>query len=238
MSPSLARSSSKEIDDASLPALDFSKAMRGVYAHRMGENFEDERRAAEFWQGLGFAVESIESANDRFSRRPDLLLLQHGKPVAYCEVKTIQPHRHHIRILHEDREVEERTELSAVSVEERLSTDLVTAIRQLNYVNLDHALLNFAVLVNRDPEATPTMLAKLFAKQPPVSRRTLQARRAAWMVQAIQDFRCKVDLCLWVDGLSGFSVIAHLVGSPSLRDKVEKLTGLGLENIPSLETAA
>jgi hypothetical protein len=218
--------------------VDFSKAMRGVYAHRMGENCEDEKRVADYWKGLGFAVESLESDNDRFSRQPDLRLLRNGKPVAYCEVKTIQRHRHHIRILHEDREIEERVELSAVPVEERLSTDLVTAIRQLNYANSDRTLLNFVVLVNRDPESSPALLAKLFAQRPPKSKRGLKAKHESWTVEAIQNFRREVDLCLWVDGLSNFSVTGYFVGNPSIREQVEGFTGLGLEKLLPLEPAA
>jgi hypothetical protein len=204
----------------------------------MGENLEDEQRVAGYWQGLGFVVQLLEPERDTFSRSPDMLLLRNGKPVAYCEVKTIRRHRHHIRILHDDREVEERVELSTAAVEDRLSTDLVTAVRQLNYANSDHALDNFAVFVNRDPEATPALLANLFDKRPPSSKRGLRAKHEAWTVEAIQDFRRKVDLFLWVDGLSGFSVTGYFAGKASFRQQVKEFTGLGLEKLLPLEPAA
>lgn len=238
MNPSLAHGSSKDTDEIAPSPVDFSKGMRGIYAHRLGENLEDEQKVAGYWQGLGFAVESLEGGNDRFSRWPDLRLLRNGNPVAYCEVKTLQRHRHHISILHEDRKVEERLQPSSAPVEERLSTDLVTAIRQLNYANADHALLNFVVLVNRDPESAPALLTKLFARQMPSSKRSLKARHESWTVEAIQDFRRKVDLCLWVDGLSGFSVTGYFVGNPSQREHVARLTGLGFEKLLPLEPAA
>jgi hypothetical protein len=212
--------------------------MRGVYAHGIGENAEDEKRVTDYWRRLGFAVEPLESGHDTFSRLPDLRLLRNGKPVAYCEVKTMQRHCHHIHILHEERVIEERVEVSAKPVDERIATDLVTTIRQLNYANSDHSLLNFVVLVNRDPDATPALLAKLFARRPPVSKRGIKARHDSWTVEAIQDFRRKVDLCLWVDGLSGFSVTGYFVGNPSLREQVEGLTGLGVEKLLPLEPAA
>ena len=225
-------------DEIVLPSFDPTKAMRGVFAHRRGEQPEDERRVAEFWKSRGFTVESLEGSRDLFSRLPDLRLSCDGQPFAYCEVKTVWRHATQFRILHEDRPVEERVELSAEPAEERLSTDLVTAIRQLNYTNSDHTLLNFVVLVNRDPEATPDLLAKLFAKRLPKSKRGLQAKHDSWTVKAIQDFRGKVDLCLWVDGLSGFSVIGYFVGNPSLREQVEGIAGLGLEKLLPLEPAA
>lgn len=238
MSPNLARGNSKEAGETIHPPVDLSKEMRGVYAHRMGESAEDEQRVASYWQGLGFAVESLESGRDTFSRLPDLRLSRNGKPVAYCEVKTIQRHRHHIRILHGEHEVEERVELSATSAEERLGTDLVTAIRQLNYANSDHSLLNLVVLVNRDLESTPTLLSKLFARQLPASKRGLQAKHDFWTVRSIQDFRSNVDLCLWVDGLSGFSVTGYFAGNPSLREQMAGFTGLSLEKLLPLEPAA
>jgi hypothetical protein len=212
--------------------------MRGVYAHRMGENSEDEQRVASYWKELGFTVEFLESGNERFSCLPDLRLMRNGKLVAYCEVKTIQQHQYRVHILHEDREVEERVEVSSRSVEERMETDLVTAIRQLNYANSDRSLLNFAVLVNRDPEATPALLTKLFARRPPKSKRGLKAKHESWTLEAIQSFRRNVDLCLWIDGLSGFSVVGYFVGNPSLREQIERLTGLGLEKLIHLEPAA
>ena len=225
-------------DEIVLPSFDPAKAMRGVFAHRRGEQPEDERRVAEFWESRGFAVEPLEQSRDLFSRLPDLRLLRDGQLFAYCEVKTVWRHTREIRILHEDRPVEERLELSTVPAEERFSTDLVTAIRQLNYTNSDHTLMNFVVLVNRDPEATPALLAKLFAKRPPSSKRGLQDKQESWTVEAIQDFRCKVDLCLWIDGLAGFSVTGYFVGNPSLREQAAGIAGLDLDKLLLLEPAA
>lgn len=238
MSPSLARGSNNETDEIVLSPIEFTKAMRGVYAHRMGENAEDEQKVGDYWRRLGFAVEALESGRDRFSRLPDLRLLRNNKPVAYCEVKTMQRHCHHIRILDEERVIEERVEVNSQPVDERVATDLVTAIRQLNYANSDHTLLNFVVLVNRDAEATPALLAKLFGRKPPLSKRGIKAKHDSWTVNAIQAFRRNVDLCLWVDGLSGFSVTGYFVGNPSLQEQVEGIAGLGLEKRLPLEPSA
>jgi len=236
MSPSLDHG--KVEDEIVLPSFDPSKAMRGVFAHRQGEQPEDERRVVEFWESRGFAVESLEQSRDLRSRQPDLRLSFDGQPFAFCEVKTIWRHTTHISILHEDRPVEERVELSDLPAEERLSADIVTAIRQLNYANSDHALKNFVVLVNRDPESSPALLNKLFAKQPPTSRRSLQARRESWTVDAIQDFRRNVDLCFWVDGLSGFSVTGYFLGNPTFQKQVEKMVGIEDEKLIVLDPAA
>jgi len=234
----LARSSNDETDEIALPPVDFSKALRGVHAHRRGEQPEDEQWVAEFWESRGFSVEKLERSRELRSQLPDLLLSRDGHPFAYCEVKTVWRHTTQFRILHEDGSVEERVELSAEPAEERLSTDLVTAIRQLNSTNSERTLRNFVVLVNRDPEATPALLAKLFARRLPVSKRGLKARHDSWTVDAIQDFRRKVDLCLWIDGLSGFSVTGYFVGNPSLQEQVEGIAGLGLEKRLPLEPAA
>jgi hypothetical protein len=240
MSPSLASGSSKETDETALPNVDLSKAMRGVHAHRMGENTEDEQSAANYWQGLGFAVEFLERGNDRFSRLPDLRLLRDGNPVAYCEVKTIQQHIRETHILHEEREVEVRVEWSSAPAEERLSTDLVTTIRQLNYENPDHSLLNFVVLVNRDPESAPELLTKLLAKQLPKAKRGIKAKHESWTVEAIQTFRRKVDLCLWVSPApeKRLAVEACLLFNPALFSFAEEITGQRRDKLISLDPAA
>ncbi len=90
-----------------------------------------------------------------------------------------------------------RTESTGRSVEERICGDLVTAKRQLQAGNPDHALLNLVLLVNRDSAASLSILTHVLATQPPRAGRSLKARREAMLAEEIQRFRKTVDLCLW-----------------------------------------
>jgi hypothetical protein len=92
--------------------------------------------------------------------------------------------------------------------------------------------------VNRDPEAAPALIARLFAKPAPVSKRGLKAKRESWTVAALQEFRRRVDLCLWIEALSDFSVTSYYLSNPLLRDELERLTGLGLDTLIPMEPAA
>ena len=166
--------------------------LRGVFVHRMGEKPEDERQVAKFWREHGLHVDAIEDARERFSKLPDLCLSYDRKAWAYCEVKTIARHFWKVRILHDDRPIDERFEESKKSVIERLTGDLVTAARQLKAGNADHALLNFVVLVNRDEEASPSLLTQLFSKTPASAGRSLKVRRES-AGEGDQGFRRNVD---------------------------------------------
>ena len=147
MSLSLNETETKSDYGKLLSAVKDSKILRGAFVHRRGENAEDERRVAEYWRANGFMVEALEDPSERFSRLPDFRLYHEGQPWAYCEVKTVWRHSWTVRILHQDRPAEEHLEVSNKPVEERLSGDLVTAIRQLRSGNPGHALLNIVVLV-------------------------------------------------------------------------------------------
>ncbi|HWG18907.1 MAG TPA: hypothetical protein VG225_00155 [Terracidiphilus sp.] len=223
-----------------LPPFDPAKAMRGVFAHRQGEQPEDEKRAALFWESRGFAVEQLEPTRDLRSRKPDLRLTRNGAPFAYCEVKTVWRHTTRITILHDEQPVEERIEVSKATLEERLTTDLVTAIRQLRYANPDHTLLNFVVLVNRDAEATPGHLAAVLNRIPPVEGKGLMARRAAWTAEEIARFRREVDLCLWANSAEDGELLIEgcYLFNPSLRSFAEEITGMRGDKVISLEPAA
>jgi hypothetical protein len=214
--------------------------MRGVFAHRKGEVLQDELAVAAFWRKLGLEVERLEEENDRQSRLPDLLLSLDGAPFAYCEVKTMQKSSVSIRILHDDGTAEERNEWTTRTVEERLASDLTTAIQQLNYGNRDRRLPNFAVLVNRDPEASPATLHALFQRPLPKSPRSLKLKREAWIVDAIQDFRRNVEFCLWMEpDVAGSLVLtAYFVRDPELIAKLRGTSQLDLDKLVSLECAA
>lgn len=216
-----------------------SPILRGAFVHRMGENPEDERLAARFWKARGFAVENLEDPAERFSRRPDLLLSQDGKPWAYCEVKTVWRHFWKVHILHEDHE-EVRTEQSGKSVEERIGGDLVTAGRQLHADNPNHSLPNFVVLVNRDSEASFEILGRIFTTPPPQTKRGLKARRDLMEYEEIQRFRRNVDLCLWANpGANGELLIEGCVlFNPCLRSLAEEIAGLRGSKLIPLEPAA
>jgi hypothetical protein len=240
MNPSSATLHDPKSGDAPLSEDRLAGAMRGVYAHRMGEVAQDEKAIASFWRDSNFEVKALEPVDDRRSQQPDLFLSLNGIPFAYCEIKTIQDHRIVTRILHQDRPVEERTEVSGVSPEERLASNLVTAIRQLKYVNSNHELFNLVVLVNRDPEAAPAKLTELFLKPAPKSPRSLKAKHEAWTVAAIQEFRHKVDFCLWMEPAADGKLIpvAYFAQDPSFIGKFEALSKLGLDKLIALQLAA
>lgn len=227
-------------DEIVLPPFDPVKARRGVFAHRLGEQPEDEQRVAELWESRGFAVERLEASREIHSDKPDLRLLRDGAPFAFCEIKTLWRHTTRITILHDEQPVEERVEVSKASVEERLTTDLVTAIRQLLYANPDHSMLNFFVVVNRDVDATPGHLATVLNRATPAKGRSLAAKRAGWTAKEIERFRGNVDLCLWaVPAANGaLSVEGCLLMNPSLRSFAEEITGLRDEKLIALDPAA
>jgi hypothetical protein len=231
----------KKNDDDIVPsAFDHTKAMRGVFAHRQGEQTEDERRVAEFWQMRALEVESLEPARDLLSRQPDLRLSRGGQPFAYCEVKTVWRHTTSVRILHEDRPVEERVEVSRATVEERLTADLVTAIRQLHYANPDHALLNFVVLVNQDADATLDCLTSVLNRDLSMRGKGVAAKHAARTAEELEQFRRNVDLCLWAISAAkgGLHVEGCFLFNPSLRSFAEEISGLRGDKLISLEPAA
>lgn len=231
----------KDDDEILPPPFDQAKAMRGVFAHRQGEQPEDERRVAEFWQNQGLGVEFLESKpRELFSRLPDLRLSRDGQPFAYCEVKTIWQHVSHIQILHEDRPIEDRVEVSNTGAEERVTAGIVTAIRQLLYANPDHDLLNIVVFVNRDADATGAHLAAVLNRRPSYKEIASQDWRAARTLEEIKQFRVGIDICLWADSLTGegFSVSNCFLFNPQLALEVRKWTGLAEDKLILLQSAA
>lgn len=216
-----------------------SPILRGAYLHRMGERAEDERAAAQFWTTHGFAIESLEDPTERFSRRPDLRLLHDGKPWAFCEVKTVWHHRWSVRIEHSDGE-EVRTESTDKPVEERISGDLVTAARQLRAENVNHALLNFVLLVNRDPAASFPVLSRVLTTHSSGSGRSLKARHDAMLAGEIQHFRSTVDLCLWANPAEDGELLIEgvVLFNPNLQSFAEEIAGMRTDKVISLEPAA
>jgi hypothetical protein len=185
-------------------------------------------------------VEALEDPSERFSRLPDFRLYRAGKPWAYCEVKTVWRHSWTIRILHEDGPAEEHVERSDAPVSERLSGDLVTALRQLRAGNPDHALFNLVVLVNRDEEASLPCLTRLFSRHPTRAQRGLKARRAAKLAAEVEDFRSHVDLCIWATGQADgrLGVEGYFLFNPELRNQVKEIAGLEPEKLVILKPAA
>ena len=242
MSPSLSKTNMSQNGEAASFSAGEPPVLRGVYAHRRGEVAADERCVAEFWRGRGFTVEAAEDAGERFSGKPDLLLSKDGAEWAWCEVKTVWQHHWTVRILdEEDRVMEERVEESSRPASERISADLVTALRQLKSGNPDHVLLNIVVFVNRDPEASFTLLTQMLARHElGSSARTLLARRAAMLAREIQEFRNCVDLCLWaVEQADGrLAVEGCLLFTTALREQLEALPGLDSAKQIILEPAA
>jgi len=206
----------------------------------MGENAADERWVAEFWRAHRLGVDAIEDPRQRFSKLPDLRLSHDGAPWAYCEVKTIARHSWKVSILHDGQPPEERVEESKKSVIERITGDLVTAARQLKAGNHDHALLNFVVLVNRDEEASPTLLSQLFSPRSALPGHSLKARREARLAEEVQAFRHNVDLCLWVNPAADEQLVveACLLLNPNLLSFAEEITGLRRDKLISLDPAA
>lgn len=216
-----------------------SPILRGAFVHRMGENLEDEHIAAKFWMLHGCAVEGIEDPSERFSRRPDLRLLRDGVPWAYCEVKTIWHHRWSVHILHQDHE-EVRTQLTDKSVEERILGDLVTAERQLRAENPEHAVVNVVLLVNRDSDASISVLSRVLTGKASGSRRSPEAHREGRLAEEVQRFRRNVDLCVWAVPANDSELLVEgcYLFNPSLLSFAEEIAGMRKERIISLEPAA
>jgi hypothetical protein len=214
--------------------------LRGVFVHRMGENTADEQRVAEFWRAHGVEADAMEDPAQRYSKLADLRLSRDRVPWAYCEVKTITPHHWKIRILHEGQPAEERVEAGNQPLQERLTGDLVTAIRQLSFSNPNHSLLNFVVLVNRDAQASPSLVTRLLSASPATSGRSLKVRRSARLAEEAQSFRRKVDLCLWVNPATDGALLIEkcFLFNPSLRSFAEEITGMRADKLVSLEPAA
>jgi hypothetical protein len=228
----------RDDDEIVLSSFDSTRAMRGVFVHRRGEQPEDEDKVAKFWQSCGIEVEHLETERDLFSGMPDFRLFRDGRPFAYCEVKTIWRHTRSIRILHDEKPIDERVEVSAAPVEERLTGDLVSAVRQLQYQNADHKLFNLVVLVNRDENANPEMVAALLSSVEGLESAALPpgARRK----EGLQEFRREIDLCLWASPSAGGGLIVErcFLLNPGLRSFAEEITGLRGDKLISLEPAA
>jgi hypothetical protein len=145
-----------------------------------------------------------------------------------------------VSILHDDRPPEERVEQNRKPVVERIAGDLVTAARQLKAGNPDHGLLNIVVLVNRDPEASPSLLTQLFSAKPASRGRGLKARHDAHLADEVQSFRKNVDLCLWVSPAIEDRLIveACLLLNPNLLSFAEEITGQRRARLISLDPAA
>jgi hypothetical protein len=240
MNPSLDELNTMDIASPGLAASGAVRRLRGVFLHRQGESPADERRTAEFWEQQGFVVEALEDPAERHSRLPDLKLWRDGKAVAYCEVKTLWRHTWTVRILHEDRQEEIRKEISEKPALKRLSDDLFLTMQQLQSGNPDHALLNFAVLINRDSDLSATSLMELLLQPPPAPSRGLRARLKAQTHEDLQWFKRKIDVCLWIDpvGQEGFAVTAALVRDQPIFETLGNLNFISAEKLILLDPAA
>jgi hypothetical protein len=145
-----------------------------------------------------------------------------------------------VAILHQDRPKEERQEITTKSVFERLSGDLVTAIRQLRAGNPEHALLNIVVLVNQDQEANLGVLTQLFSAPAASIRPGRGERHTARLAMELQDFCRQVDLCLWTteqaDGT--LFVEAGFYFNTTMQTQIERVVRLESEKLIVLEPAA
>jgi len=240
MSPNLHKTSKSRRTGPAAFVADQERPLRGLFVHRMGENAADEQRVAEFWIAHGLNAMALEDPRQRYSRLPDLQLLRDGAPWAYCEVKTLWQHSWTVRILHEDRPIEERREMSTKPADERIGGDLVTAMRQLQAGNPGHVLHNFVVLVNREPMMTPAFLTELLTRPVAVSGRSLAARRAAQFAREFQAFRRDVDLCLLAKPRTGGKLVIEscILFNPGLRSFAEEISGLRGDKLVSVEPAA
>jgi len=145
-----------------------------------------------------------------------------------------------VRILHDGEPTEERVEESKKPANERISGDLVTAARQLKAGNPNHSLLNFVFIVNRDAEASPTLLSQLLSESPAPSGNSLKVRRDVRLAEEVQGFRRIVDLCLWVNpgGAGQLDIEACFLLNPNLLSFAEEITGLRRDKLISLDPAA
>ncbi len=225
---------------AASPAPKGRSILPGAFVHRMGEDAGDEKRAAEFWQSKGIAVESLENERERYSSLPDFRLLRNGQPWAYCEVKTIWKHSWAIRVLHQERPITERSEVTEKPVEERIGADLVTALRQLRAGNPEHSLLNIVMLINKDPEVSHELVTRRLSRQGAISAKGLAAKREARLEEELREFHHESDLCIWVNGMdeTGFMVEGYFLPNPKVEDRAEEIRELGFKKQIRLEPAA
>ena|ERR1017187_4935729 len=138
-------------DDEMLPEYDFSKAVRGYTAYRMGEDAADESAVEEYWRTLGYEVERITEPALRYSKAPDFLLKRLGAAVAVCEVKSMGEFDYSVKVNHEDGTATETQHNWRETNVERVLHQADLAQDQLSYWNGDRALANIFVFVNHDP---------------------------------------------------------------------------------------
>lgn len=137
-------------DDKMLPEYDFSKAVRGYTAYRIGEDAADESVVEGFWRMLGYEVERITEPVLRYSKAPDFLLKRHGVAVAVCEVKSMGEFDYSIKVNHQDGMATETQHNWRETNVERVLHRAGRAMDQLSYWNRDRALANIFVFVNHD----------------------------------------------------------------------------------------
>jgi hypothetical protein len=138
-------------DDGMLPENDFSKAVRGYTAYRMGEDAADELAVEGFWRMLGYEVERITEPALRFSKAPDFLLKRQGVAVAVCEVKSMCEFDYSVKVNHQDGTATETQHNWRETNVERVLHQADLARDQLFYWNGDRGLANIFVFVNHDP---------------------------------------------------------------------------------------
>lgn len=138
-------------DDGMLPEYDFSKAVRGYTAYRMGEDAADESAVEGFWRMLGYEVERITEPALRYSKAPDFLLKRQGTAVAVCEVKSMGEFDYSVKVNHEDGTATETQHNWRETNVERVLRLADRARDQLFYWNGDRELVNIFAFVNHDP---------------------------------------------------------------------------------------
>jgi len=214
--------------------------LRGIFVHKLGEQQADEQAAVDFWRESGFEVELLETGLSRHDVRPDFRLDREGRPWAYCEVKTLWRHTWTTTILHENQPPERQTGFTEKTAEERLSGDLLLALRVLHRTNSDHALPNIILLVNHDPELSPASVARVLAVPPASADANLKSLRDTWMAEELNTFRSEIDLCIWADGLENgrFAVRGYFPTNPELQNRIKQVADQVCERQISLEPAA
>jgi hypothetical protein len=215
-------------DEDMRPEYDFTGGERGRHAHRFGEVAGDESVVAAFWQDRGFEAQKFDKNETRSSKTPDLKLYQHGRLVAFCEVKTFQ---HDIWL---DQALEKAAPGELVGglrldpIYNRVSNAVHTAVRQLEAVNPRHDQLNFLVLVNRDRAAKREDLVSVLTGCWDPLHGILEKTHTAYSGGRIREEKRRVDLYVWMEASGDSSLKATLFffGNDGSKEQVCNLLGL------------
>jgi hypothetical protein len=229
-----------EMDDDLRPEYDFSRGVRGVYAHRFYKLSSDEALVSGYWQNKGFSVGSFNKKEMRGSKSPDFLLSLNGIEVAYCEVKSFQRDEWVEGLMKGAAASEVAGGLRHGPIFNRISNAVHTASTQFESVNSSRLLLNFLVMVNHDTSAGYKDLVHVLTEFEDPLNGIFDRTCMELSEGRIREEKGRIDLYLWINATRQGNL-----GQPSFyfsdsqtRSKVCDLLGIDPTKIRDIPPAA